>query len=113
MNATTGAIRPKRLRSGTHRQKFQTDAAIGNLGTQTRLHKILAGTSVAILLTIGFASESPHSNTFAQSAQAAGTPSVEEVSESVFRQRTHCEWQGFMEGAAETSYEAARQILKV
>jgi predicted enzyme related to lactoylglutathione lyase len=41
-----------------------------------RLHKILAGTSFAILLTIGFASESPHSNTFAQSAQTTGTVSV-------------------------------------
>jgi predicted enzyme related to lactoylglutathione lyase len=41
-----------------------------------RLHKILAGTSLAILLTIGFASESRHSNTFAQSAQTAGTAGV-------------------------------------
>jgi hypothetical protein len=41
-----------------------------------RLNKILAGASVAILLTIGFASESQHSNTFAQSAQAAGTAGV-------------------------------------
>ena len=41
-----------------------------------RLHKTLAGTSLAILLTIGFASESRHSNTFAQSAQITGTVSV-------------------------------------
>jgi predicted enzyme related to lactoylglutathione lyase len=41
-----------------------------------RLHKILAGTSLAMLLTIGFASESRHSNTFAQSAQTAGTAGV-------------------------------------
>src|SRR6202008_4903896 len=41
-----------------------------------RLHKTLAGTSLAILLAIGFASESRHSNTFAQSAQTAGTQSV-------------------------------------
>src|ERR1700741_2877170 len=41
-----------------------------------RLHKTLAGTSLAILLAIGFASESRHSNTFAQSAQTAGTAGV-------------------------------------
>jgi predicted enzyme related to lactoylglutathione lyase len=41
-----------------------------------RLNKILAGTSVAILLTIGFASESLHLNTFAQSAQTAKTVDV-------------------------------------
>jgi len=36
-----------------------------------RLKKILAGTSVAIFLTIGFACESQHFNAFAQSAQTA------------------------------------------
>jgi len=41
-----------------------------------RLNKILAGISVAILLTIGFASESQHFNTFAQSAQTARTVGV-------------------------------------
>src|SRR6266702_6142325 len=41
-----------------------------------RLHKILAGTSVAILLTIAFASESQHFNTFAQGPQTAGTAGV-------------------------------------
>jgi predicted enzyme related to lactoylglutathione lyase len=41
-----------------------------------RLKKILARTSVAIFLTIGFASESQYFSTFAQSAQAAGTPGV-------------------------------------
>ena len=41
-----------------------------------RLNKILAGTCIAIILTIGFASESQHSSTHAQSAQAAGTPGV-------------------------------------
>ena len=41
-----------------------------------RLKKILAGTSVAIFLTIGFTCESQHFNTFAQSAQTAGTPGV-------------------------------------
>jgi hypothetical protein len=41
-----------------------------------RLNKILAGISVAILLTIGFAGESQHFNTFAQSAQTAGTVGV-------------------------------------
>src|SRR6201982_3579001 len=43
---------------------------------QMRLNKILAGTCIAIILTIGFASESQHSSTHAQSAQAAGTPGV-------------------------------------
>ena len=41
-----------------------------------RLNKILAGTSVAILLTIGFASESQHFSTFAQSSQVAQTTGV-------------------------------------
>jgi predicted enzyme related to lactoylglutathione lyase len=41
-----------------------------------RLKKILIGTSVAILLTIGFTYESQHFNTFAQSAQTTGTVSV-------------------------------------
>ena len=41
-----------------------------------RLKKILAGTSVAIFLTIGFACESQHFNTFAQSAQTARTVGV-------------------------------------
>jgi predicted enzyme related to lactoylglutathione lyase len=41
-----------------------------------RLKKILAATSVAIFLTIGFACESQYFSTFAQSAQAAGTPGV-------------------------------------
>jgi predicted enzyme related to lactoylglutathione lyase len=41
-----------------------------------RLNKILAGTSVAILLTIGFASESQYFSTFAQSDQIAKTASV-------------------------------------
>ena len=41
-----------------------------------RLKKILIGTSVAIFLTIGFACESQHFNTFAQSAQTTGTVSV-------------------------------------
>jgi len=41
-----------------------------------RLRKILAGTSVAVFLTIGFACESQHFNTFAQSAQTAGTVGV-------------------------------------
>jgi predicted enzyme related to lactoylglutathione lyase len=41
-----------------------------------RLNKILAGTSVAILLTIGFASESQYFSTFAQSAQTARTAGV-------------------------------------
>jgi hypothetical protein len=39
-----------------------------------RLNKILAGTSIAIMLTIGFASKSRH--TLAQTAQATGTVSV-------------------------------------
>jgi hypothetical protein len=41
-----------------------------------RLNKILAGTSVAILLTIGFASESQYFSTFAQSVQPAKTAGV-------------------------------------
>src|SRR5258708_7602843 len=41
-----------------------------------RLNKILAGTSVAILLTIGFASESQYFSTFAQSPQIAETAGV-------------------------------------
>src|SRR5882672_536891 len=41
-----------------------------------RLHKILAGTSVAILLTIGFASESQYFSAFAQSVQTTKTASV-------------------------------------
>jgi len=41
-----------------------------------RLNKILAGTSVAILLAIGFASESKCFSTFAQSAQTAKTVGV-------------------------------------
>src|ERR1700727_1117525 len=41
-----------------------------------RLKKILVGTVVAMFLTIGFASESQHFNTFAQSAQTTGTVSV-------------------------------------
>src|SRR5882672_6192218 len=41
-----------------------------------RLHKILAGTSVAILLTIGFASESQYFSAFAQSDQTTKTKSV-------------------------------------
>jgi len=41
-----------------------------------RLNRILAGTSVAILLTIGFASESRYFSTFAQSAQTARTAGV-------------------------------------
>src|SRR6202795_5256732 len=41
-----------------------------------RLNKILAGTSVAILLTIGFASESQYFSPFAQSLQIAKTPAV-------------------------------------
>jgi hypothetical protein len=41
-----------------------------------RLNKILSGTCIAIILTIGFASESQHSRTLAQSAQAIGTVSV-------------------------------------
>jgi len=40
------------------------------------LKKILAGTSVAIFLTIGFACESPDFSTFAQSAQTAKTAGV-------------------------------------
>jgi hypothetical protein len=41
-----------------------------------RLKKILVGTSVAILLTIGFTCESQLFNTFAQSAPTTGTVSV-------------------------------------
>src|SRR5467141_1056819 len=41
-----------------------------------RLNKILAETSVAILLTIGFASESQYFSTFAQSGQTTKTPDV-------------------------------------
>ena len=41
-----------------------------------RLNRILAGTSVAILLTIGFASESRYFSTFAQSAHTARTAGV-------------------------------------
>jgi len=41
-----------------------------------RLKKILAGTSVAIFLTIGFACESRHFSTFAQGAQTARTAGV-------------------------------------
>ena len=41
-----------------------------------RLNKILAGTCIAIILTIGFGSESQHSSTLAQRKQAAGTPGV-------------------------------------
>ncbi len=41
-----------------------------------RLNKILAATSIAILLTIGLACESRYSSTFAQSVQAAKTASV-------------------------------------
>src|SRR6267143_1498987 len=41
-----------------------------------RLNKILAETSVAILLTIGFASESQYISTFAQSGQTTKTADV-------------------------------------
>src|SRR5882724_3494018 len=41
-----------------------------------RLNKILAGTSVAVLLTIGFAGESLHFSTFAQGAQTIKAPGV-------------------------------------
>jgi hypothetical protein len=41
-----------------------------------RLNKILVGTSVAILLTIGFASESKYFSTIAQSVQTTKTPDV-------------------------------------
>src|SRR5258708_38867111 len=41
-----------------------------------RLNQILAGTSVAILLTIGFASESQYFGTFAPSPQIAQTAGV-------------------------------------
>jgi predicted enzyme related to lactoylglutathione lyase len=41
-----------------------------------RLNKTLAGTSIAIILTIGVASESQHSSTLAQGAQPIGTVTV-------------------------------------
>jgi predicted enzyme related to lactoylglutathione lyase len=41
-----------------------------------RLKKILAGTSIAIFLTIGFAGQSRYFSTFARSAQRTGTVSV-------------------------------------
>ena len=41
-----------------------------------RLNKILAGTSVAILLSIGFASESQYFSTFAQGVQTTKEPGV-------------------------------------
>src|ERR1700690_1383934 len=41
-----------------------------------RLNKILAGISVAIFLTIGFASESQYFSTFAQGVQTAKSPVV-------------------------------------
>src|SRR6267143_5820839 len=41
-----------------------------------RLNKILAGSSVAILLTIGFASESQYFSTFSQGVQTTKAPSV-------------------------------------
>ncbi|HWZ98667.1 MAG TPA: glyoxalase [Candidatus Dormibacteraeota bacterium] len=41
-----------------------------------RLNRILAGTSVAILLTIGFASESRYFSTFAQGVQTTKAPGV-------------------------------------
>jgi hypothetical protein len=41
-----------------------------------RLNKILAGISVAILLTLAFASGSQHFSTFAQSLQIAKTAGV-------------------------------------
>jgi predicted enzyme related to lactoylglutathione lyase len=41
-----------------------------------RLNRILAGTSVAILLAVGFASQSQCFSTFAQSAQTPATPGV-------------------------------------
>ena len=41
-----------------------------------RLNKILAGTSVAILLTIGFASDSQYFSTFAQGVQTTKAPGV-------------------------------------
>src|SRR5215469_114798 len=48
---------------------------MGNLKErEMRLNKILAGTSIAIILTIGFASDLRH--TLAQTAQATGTVSV-------------------------------------
>ena len=45
-------------------------------GGQMLLNKILAGTSIVIILMIGFSSESHHSSTLVQSAEAAGTVSV-------------------------------------
>jgi hypothetical protein len=47
-----------------------------NLGEAMRLNKILAGTSIAILLTIGFACELRYSSTFAESLQTAKTADV-------------------------------------
>jgi hypothetical protein len=41
-----------------------------------RLNKILAGTSIAIILMIGVSGESHHSSTFVQGAEATGTVSV-------------------------------------
>src|ERR1700751_3519278 len=41
-----------------------------------RLNKILARTSIAIILTIGFSTESRHYSTLGQSAQATGIGSV-------------------------------------
>jgi hypothetical protein len=41
-----------------------------------RLNKILAGISVAILLSIGFASESQYFSTFAQGVQTTKEPGV-------------------------------------
>ena len=41
-----------------------------------RLNKILAGTPVAILLTIGFASESQYFSTFAQRVQTTNAPGI-------------------------------------
>jgi hypothetical protein len=43
---------------------------------QMRFNKILAGASIAIVLTLGLSSESRHFSALAQSAQAAGTESV-------------------------------------
>ena len=40
------------------------------------MNKILAGTCIAVFLTIAFASESQHPSTLAQGAQAIGTVSV-------------------------------------
>jgi len=41
-----------------------------------RFNKIIAGTCVALVLTLGLAVASPHAATFAQSAQTAGTAGV-------------------------------------